>query len=105
MNKLKVFQGTRTADAPRLCDSCDMGVVLRGTTDSEEYVYCTLMEKQITMRVTDCNRYTDRALAPLWALQDIAWVLRTDSKRQTIGFVRAKEQERTNDNPVPEQSV
>ena len=47
MTKIKVFQGTRSVDAPRLCDSCSNGVVMRGPADSEEYVYCSLMDKPI----------------------------------------------------------
>lgn len=43
MKNFKVFQGTRSVDAPRLCDSCSNGVVLRGPSDSEEYVYCSLV--------------------------------------------------------------
>jgi hypothetical protein len=39
MKNFKVFQGTRSVDAPRLCDSCSNGVVLRGPADSEEYVF------------------------------------------------------------------
>ena len=69
MKNFKVFQGTRSVDAPRLCDSCSNGVVLRGPADSEEYVYCSLVEKPIGIRVTECNRYTDRTHAPLWAMK------------------------------------
>ena len=106
MNKFKVFHGTRSADARRLCDSCNQGVVLRGPADSEEIVYCSLLEKQIPMRVTECSRYTDRAHEPLWALQEIAWVLHIDSKRQKIGFMSAKEWQRQNEseNLVPGQN-
>jgi hypothetical protein len=91
MSKLKVFHGTRSVDAPRLCDSCDEGVVLRGPAESEEYVYCMMVRKRIEMRVTECNRYIDREQAPLWALKEIAWVLHNDSKREKIGFVSAQE--------------
>lgn len=105
MNNLKVFHGTRSADSPRLCDSCNNGVVLRGPADSEEYVYCSLVEKQIPIRVTECNRYSDRTHAPLWALKEIAWVLHTDTKRQKMGFVTAKEWQSQNEgeNMVPGQ--
>ncbi len=96
MPKINVFEGTRS-DAPRLCDSCSNGVVLRGPAKSEEYVYCSLVEKPIVMRVTECNRYANRAQAPLWALKEIAWVLHTDSKRQKIGFLRAKEWQQQHD--------
>jgi len=97
MKNFKVFQGTRSVDAPRLCDSCSNGVVLRGPSDSEEYVYCSLVEKPIGIRVTECNRYTDRGHAPLWAMKEIAWVLQVDSKRQKIGFLSAKEWQRLNE--------
>jgi hypothetical protein len=96
MTKIKVFQGTRSGDAPRLCDSCSNGVVLRGPADSEEYVHCTEMQKPVEMRVTECNRYVDRATPPLWAMKEIAWVLQSDSKRQKIGFISAKEWRKVN---------
>ena len=98
MKNFKVFQGTRSVDAPRLCDSCSNGVVLRGPADSEEYVYCSLVEKPIGIRVTECNRYSDRSHAPLWAMKEIAWVLEADSKRQKIGFITAKEWRKLNQN-------
>ena len=98
MTKIKVFQGTRSADAPRLCDSCADGVVMRGPADSEEYVYCAVTQKTIPMRVTECNRYVDRAQPALWAMKEIAWVLEADSKRQKIGFITAKEWRKLNQN-------
>jgi 2-oxoglutarate dehydrogenase complex dehydrogenase (E1) component-like enzyme len=45
----------------------------------------------------DCNRYDDRTKPSLWDLRQMAWVLRTDSKRQKLGFIRAKEWERQNE--------
>ena len=98
MSTIKVFQGTRSIDAPRLCDSCSNGVVMRGPADSEEYIHCSLMEKPIKMRVTECNRYVDRTKPSLWAMKEIAWVLQSDSKRQKIGFVTAKEWRKLNEN-------
>ena len=100
---IKVFQGTRSVDAPRLCDSCSNGVVLRGPADSEEFVYCSLVEKPISIRVTECSRYADRSQAPLWVMQEIAWVLHTDAKREKMGFLSAKEWKRLNEgeNLVP----
>jgi hypothetical protein len=98
MTKIKVFQGTRSVDAPRLCDSCSNGVVMRGPADSEESVYCSLMERPLKMRVTECNRYVDCARPALWAMKEIAWVLEADSKRQKIGFITAKEWRKLNQN-------
>ncbi len=103
MAKIKVFQGTRTVDAPRLCDSCSSGVVMRGAADSEEYVYCTMLKNSIAIRVTECNRFEDRAEAPLWAMKEVAWVLDIDSRRQKIGFQTAKEWkgQHEGEDPVP----
>ncbi len=98
MPTIKVLQGTRSAEAPRLCDSCSNGVVMRGSAESEERVYCMLMERAPDMRVTDCNRYLDRSQPSLWAMKEIAWVLESDSKRQKIGFVTAKEWRKLNEN-------
>jgi len=98
MTKIKVIQGTRSMGAPRLCDSCANGVVTRGPADSEEFVYCSLMDRRIEMQVTECNRYVDRAQPALWAMKEIAWVLEADSKRQKIGFVSAKEWRKLNKN-------
>jgi len=50
------------------------------------------------MRVTECNRYADRSKPSLRAMQEIAWVLQSDSKRQKIGFVSAKEWRKLNEN-------
>jgi hypothetical protein len=91
---LKVLDGTRSSCAPRLCDTCHTGGVRRGAADSDEHVYCTLIEREVRTRVVECNRYTDRNQPSLWDLRQIAWVLRTDAKRQKIGFIRAKEWER-----------
>jgi hypothetical protein len=98
MTQIKIFQGTRSVDAPRLCDACSNGVVMRGPAESQERVYCMLMERKIEMRVTECNRYVDRSQPSLWAMKEIAWVLQSDSKRQKIGFVTAKEWRKLNEN-------
>jgi len=92
--RLKVLSGTRSAHAPRLCDTCRSGVVRRGAAESNEEIYCTLIERKVTMRVIECSRYVDRSRPSLWDMREIAWVLQTDSKRQKIGFLRAKEWER-----------
>lgn len=97
MTKIKVFHGTRSIDAPRLCDSCENGLITRGAAESEEFVFCMRMKSRVTSRVTECNQYVDRAEPPLWALKEIAWVLQVDSKRQKIGFLRAGEWQRLNE--------
>jgi len=94
--RLKVLGGTRSMDAPRLCDSCQFGVVRRGAPESDEEIFCKLTEQRLGRAVVECNRYVDRNLPSLWDMRQIAWVLDTDSKRQRIGFIRAREWEAKN---------
>jgi len=91
---LKIMSGTRSPESPRLCDTCDSGMVHRGAAESDEHVYCTIIERQVHTRVVECNRYQNRSRPSLWDLRQIAWVLRTDARRQPMGFVRAAEWER-----------
>ena len=97
MTKIKVFHGTRSVDAPRLCDSCESGLISRGAADSEEFVFCMRMNRRVSARVTECNQYVDRTQPPLWALKELAWVLQVDSKRQKIGFLSARKWRRLNE--------
>jgi hypothetical protein len=83
-------------ESPRLCDTCQYGVVRRGAPESDEEIFCTLTEQRLARAVVECNRYLDRTLPSLWDMRQIAWVLDTDSKRQRIGFIRAREWERNN---------
>jgi hypothetical protein len=92
--RLNVLSGTRSAHAPRLCDTCQSGVVRRGAADSDEHVYCLVTERDVATRVVECNRYVDRNKPSLFDMRQIAWVLRADSSHQRIGFIRAKEWER-----------
>lgn len=92
--RLKVLNGTRSDQAPRLCDTCQSGVVRRGAAESDEHIYCNFIRREVRMRVVECNAYSDRSQPSLWDLRQMAWVLDTDSKRQQIGFLRAQEWEK-----------
>lgn len=93
-NRIKVLDGTRSSNAPRLCDTCSCGIVRRGASESDEHIHCTVTEGDVQMRVVECSRYIDRSQPSLWDMRQIAWILQTDSKRQKIGFLRVKEWER-----------
>jgi hypothetical protein len=68
-------------------------VVTRGAPDSDEEIFCTITERRLARAVVECNRYVDRNQPSLWDMRQIAWVLDTDSRRQRIGFIRAREWE------------
>jgi len=57
----------------------------------EEIIHCSALESRITFPVTFCNKYTHRQHPTLWEMEDLAWILRTDLKRNQIGFVRSKD--------------
>lgn len=85
---VNVQRGTRSLHSKRLCDSCEQGVVIRGVAEGEEQVFCTLMERNVAIRVAECSQYRDNSQPPLWALKDIAWTLDIDRKCQRIGFTK-----------------
>ena len=87
------FGGTRSSATPRLCDTCQSGIVTRGASDSDEQVFCLITNQRIHRGIVG-NRYVNRNLPSLWHMRQIAWVLDIDAKRQRIGFVRAEEWER-----------
>ena len=41
--------------------------------------------------MTSCTAYSDRCRASLYEMEEMAWILRSDPRRNTIGFVQAKE--------------
>jgi hypothetical protein len=41
--------------------------------------------------VSSCTDYSDRSLTSLHDMEDIAWVLRSDTRRKQIGFVRSRD--------------
>jgi hypothetical protein len=53
-----------------------------------------LTKRALDMRVVECSRYGNRSEPSLYDMRQIAWVLQTDSRRQKIGFIRAKQWER-----------
>lgn len=83
---VKVQGGTRSVEAPRLCDRCWSGVVLRGPADSEELVFCELLERPVTIRVTQCSRFEDRTEESLHELREIAWTIAPSPVTERFGF-------------------
>lgn len=66
----------------------------QGTSQRHEIVECSRLangQGRITLRVTSCTAYSDRRLPSLYDMQDMAWVLRSDPKRNQVGFVRPRD--------------
>lgn len=87
---IKIQGGTARACDPPLCHTCRRATIARGPRLRDEIVECSVLETRITFPVTFCTNYIDRQNAGLHEMEEIAWILRTDPKRNRIGFVEAR---------------
>jgi hypothetical protein len=98
--KVKIRGGTVDHGEPPLCSTCRFATITRGRTLREELVFCGRMpspQRRVSFAVTSCTDYSDFRQPSLWHMEEIAWVLRSNPSRKTIGFVEArrlKEEER-----------
>jgi hypothetical protein len=91
--RVKIHGGTVDHGEPSLCETCRFATVARGRTLREQLVFCGRMpftERRVSFAVTSCSEYSDRRQPSLWHMEEIAWVLRSDPRRKTIGFVEAR---------------
>lgn len=92
--RIKIRGGTVQHGEASLCVTCRHATVIQGTSLQERVIDCGQLygdKSRITFPVTSCTGYSDRRLPSVRDMEDIAWVLRTDAKRKTIGFVQAKQ--------------
>ena len=89
--RLKIRGGTVNHDEPSLCLTCRFATVVKGQRLREEIVECSRLSDhcRITFPVSFCTGYADRRHASIREMEEIAWVLRSDPRRNEIGFVEA----------------
>jgi len=89
---VKIRGGTVNHGEPSLCETCRNATVIRGRSAGQEIVVCRpgLRGLRVPFAVTSCSEYEDRRQPTLYHLEEIAWVLRSDAKRKTVGFVEAR---------------
>jgi hypothetical protein len=91
--RINIRGGTVSEGEPSLCQTCRYATIIKGTTQKHEIVECGRLAEvrnRITFAVTSCTSYSDRRHASIWEMQEMAWVLRSDPKRNQIGFVRPR---------------
>ena len=88
--KIQIRGGTARHDEPPLCTTCRHAKIATGIRACDEIVECRELETRITFKVTTCSQYVSRQHPSLWHMEDIAWVLRTDARRNQIGFVQGR---------------
>jgi hypothetical protein len=92
--RVKIQGGTVRYGEPSLCVTCRHATVVQGPGLQDRIVDCSLLssrDSRITFPVSSCSGYSDRRNPSLREMEDIAWVLRTDSRKKHIGFVQARE--------------
>ncbi|MGH9408044.1 MAG: hypothetical protein ACRD1V_01165 [Vicinamibacterales bacterium] len=89
--RVKIRGGTVNGGESPLCQTCRFATIVRGPRLRDEIVECANLmfgRGRITFPVTYCTSYSDRRQPSIREMEDIAWVLRTDVRRNEIGFVR-----------------
>lgn len=82
-----------------LCGTCDLSHVRR-SDDGSILVLCQSVEHEFSVvrrPVTECSGYRDKNTPSLHEMRDIAWNLRLDKKRGTVGFDPPKRRQEDDD--------
>ena len=89
--RLKIRGGTANHGDPSLCLTCRFATIVKGQSLHDEIVECRRLSdhSRITFPVTFCTGYADRRHASIHEMEEIAWILRSDPKRNEVGFVKA----------------
>lgn len=91
--RVKIQGGTTAGDGQSpLCQTCRYATIVKGPALRDEIVECVSLasgHNRITFPVIRCSSYSDRRQPSLHDMEEIAWILRTDARRTSIGFVRA----------------
>jgi hypothetical protein len=90
--RFKITGGTVDHGEPSLCHTCRFATIIKGQRLRDEIIECSRLSdrSRINFTVTSCSAYGDRRRASLYEMEEIAWVLRSDPRRNEIGFVHAK---------------
>jgi hypothetical protein len=90
--RLKIRGGTVNHGESSLCLTCRFATIVKGRTLRDEIIECSRLSDhaRITFPVTSCTGYVDKQRASIREMEDIAWVLRSDPRRNQIGFVEAR---------------
>ena len=90
--RVTVKGGIANHGEPSLCLTCRYATIVRGRSLGAEVVECaqlSIAHKRIAFPVVTCSDYNDRRRASLREMEEIAWILRSDTRKGDIGFVKA----------------
>ena len=90
--RIKVRGGTAALHERPLCESCRWSTVIRGLRLGDEIVECSQLSfrnQRVPFPVASCSGYINRNHPSIREMEEIAWILRSDSHRTQVGFVSA----------------
>lgn len=96
---LKVQNGTPLSDGKVLCLSCRAATSCRDQ-NGRSYIRCHVFERGVRGRIVECSSYQNKATPSLHDLYEMSWILRTDSKREQIGFKPYKDMDSSEKNKI-----
>jgi hypothetical protein len=90
--RFKIQGGTASHGEPPLCHTCRFATIVRGHRLRDEIVECARLSDhaRVTFPVASCTGYSDRRHPSISEMEEIAWVLRSDPRRNQVGFVQAR---------------
>jgi hypothetical protein len=91
--RLKIHGGTASGDDAPLCNTCRYATLVRGARLRDEIIECGVLSygrNRITFPVRMCTDYVHHQHPSIREMEDIAWVLRTDSAKRVVGFVQGR---------------
>ena len=92
--RIKIRGGTVKHREEPLCHTCRYATIVRGAGLRDEIIECAQLSTdghRITFPVTFCTKYISTQHPSVREMEEMAWVLRSDTKNNTIGFVRASD--------------
>jgi hypothetical protein len=89
--RVKVRGGTVQYGQPSLCVTCRSATIVKGQRLRDDIIECRQLGARVTFAVSACNQYIDATHPTVREMEDVAWVLRSDPRRNQVGFVPAKQ--------------
>lgn len=90
--QISVKGGTARSDQSPLCVTCRWAKRVEGDR-GQEYTRCSQLDARITFRVVTCSEFVSRQHPSMWHMESIAWILRTDTRKRQVGFIRGRDLE------------
>lgn len=90
------FKGIRggTPTGEPLCTTCRNAVRRRGASESDVQIFCNSApghgNQKLTTLAMECSAYDDVRIPSRWDMEQIAWILKSDSVTKKIGFEAPK---------------